>query len=123
MKYKKVHGVRMIEYEFTQLLRSKSEEKRLYIEVERVAKEEDVVKEPKDIYDALLASSAALKSNTYPDMSRVAAKPMSSKKGQWQFFWFDWNDWNPMKGTKGQMVTVLPNAKPVVENATEKISW
>jgi membrane-bound metal-dependent hydrolase YbcI (DUF457 family) len=123
MKYKKVHGVRMIEYEFTQLLRSRSQDKRLYIEVERLAKEDEVVKEPKDVYDALLASSAALGPKTYPDMSRVAAKPMASNKDQWKFFWFDWNDWNPMKGTKGQMVTILPDAKPIVENATEKISW
>jgi hypothetical protein len=123
MKYKKVHGVRMIEYQFTRLLLSKGGDERLYFEVERLAKEEEVEAEPKDIYDALLASSAALPSQGYADMSRVAAKPMSLKGDQWKFFWFDWNDWNPMKGTKGQMVTLLPGAKPVVESATEKISW
>ena len=123
MKYKKVHGVRMIEYEFTRLLRSRTKGERLYFEVERVAKEKEVVAQPKDIYAALLASSAALPPQVYPDMSRVAAKPIAAKKGHWRFFWFDWNDWNPMKGTKGQMVTVHPDAKPVVESAIEKIAW
>jgi len=123
MRNKKRHGVKMIEYIYTHLPISRNKQTRRYFEVDRLRPDGGNIKEPKDVYDAVVATSGAIKGKSYKDLSNVAVANLPSAQGQWRMFWFDWSNWNPVSGTKGQLVTFIPGSEPKVEVLTHRIAW
>jgi len=124
MKPTRLKEVNIVEYIHTKLPMRKDRPSRRYFEVDRLVPDGAGITEPKDVYEAVVASSAAVVSKGFENLSNVAAAPLESEKGQWKLFWFDWNDWSPMgKGTPGTVVRLSLGEGPVVESATLPISW
>jgi membrane-bound metal-dependent hydrolase YbcI (DUF457 family) len=121
MVKKKVHGTTLIEYILMKLPRSRAQPERRYFELDRLGGSD--IERPADVYEAAVASSAALASMDIKEVSNMAAAPLPSDEGSWKFFWFDWNGWNPMRGTPGTIVTVTPDGKLVTESGSRRISW
>jgi membrane-bound metal-dependent hydrolase YbcI (DUF457 family) len=123
MKKRDMAGVNIIEYDFTRLPRSRKQEHRTYLELDRLPTGGAIIDRPRDVYEAVLASSRALVPKGYANIANIGVKPLPSDNGEWRIFWFDWNDWNPVRGTPGTVVTVAPGRAPAAQGALEKISW
>jgi membrane-bound metal-dependent hydrolase YbcI (DUF457 family) len=124
MRKKEVKGVNIVEYLHTKLPVRKDRPSRQYFEVDRLLPDGAGISEPKDVYEAVVASSAAMASKGFENLSNVTAAPLESEKGQWKLFWFEWNDWNPVGGgTPGTLVTVGSGGKLLSESASRRISW
>ena len=111
----------VVEYLHTGILRSRAQKSRRYFELARPA--EPDVGVPKDVYEAVLATSRALPADIAPDLSSWAAMELPSREGEWSLFWFDWNGWTPVGRTPGLAVTLAPGRPPEARPASEKISW
>jgi membrane-bound metal-dependent hydrolase YbcI (DUF457 family) len=124
MKPTQLKGVNMVEYIHTKLPVGREQTGRRYFEVDRLVPDGAGIKEPRDIYEAVVATSGAVASKGFENISNVAAAPVDSKEGEWKLFWFDWNDWNPVgRGTPGTLVTLRPGGELSVEGETRPIRW
>jgi membrane-bound metal-dependent hydrolase YbcI (DUF457 family) len=121
MVKKEVFGTNLIEYILMKLPRSRAQPERRYFELDRLGGND--IGKPADVYEAAVASSAALASNDIKEASNMAAAPLPSDGGSWKFFWFDWNGWSPMRGTPGTIVTVAPDGRLDTERGSRRISW
>jgi membrane-bound metal-dependent hydrolase YbcI (DUF457 family) len=126
MKKRNVAGVNITEYDFTRLPRTRKQESRTYLELDRLPADGAGIDRPRDTYEAVLASSRALVPGGRPNIASPAnlgVKPLPSENGEWKLFWFDWNDWSPIQGTQGTVVTVVPGRAPAAQAASERINW
>lgn len=117
----RVRNATVVEYFHTSLLKSGAGGSRRYFELERTA--ESDFGPPKDIYEAVLASSKALAPNGINDLSSMAATQLPSNDGEWSIFWFDWNGWSPVGPTPGIAVTVSQDGALSVQPTTQRIRW
>ena len=118
-----VRGTGLAEYIRMKLPRSRMRPEPKYFELDRLGGES--IDRPADVYEAVVASSAALGPGGPRGPSAMAAAPLPSNKtaGEWKLFWFDWNDWNPVRGTPGTVVTVSPSGGVVTESGSHRITW
>ena len=123
MLRRRVDGVNIIEYFHTSLLVSRKKCTRRYFEVDRIPSGTGSGAGPKDVYEAVLASSQAIAPHGLTNLSSVAAAQLPSNEGEWSIFWFDWNNWNPVAGTPGIAVTLAPGKSYTAESVSRKISW
>jgi len=116
-----IRDAAVVEYLHTSLLRRGTASSRRYYEVARPAG--PGTEAPKDIYEAVLAGSAAVGRTGVSDLSTWAAMQLPSREGEWSLFWFDWNNWTPVGRTPGLAVTVAAGRPPAAQAASESIRW
>jgi len=117
----RVRDATVVEYFHASLLGSRAGGSRRYFELARPT--ETDFGPPRDIYEAVLASSRALPPNGIKDLSSMAATQLPSMEGEWSLFWFDWNGWIPVGPTPGIVVTVSPGSDLSVQPASQRIRW
>jgi len=117
----RVRDATVVEYFHASLLGSRAGGSRRYFELARPT--ETDFGPPRDIYEAVLASSRALPPNGIKDLSSMAATQLPSMEGEWSLFWFDWNGWSPVGPTPGIVVTVSPGSDLSVQPASQRIRW
>ena len=116
-----VRGATVVEYFHTSILKSRACGSRRYFELDKTSDKD--FGPPKDIYEAVLASSRALAQNGVKDLSSKAAMPLPSKEDEWNLFWFDWNGWSPVASTPGIAVTVSSEGSLSVQSSSQRIRW
>ena len=116
-----VGGATVAEYFHTSILKPGAGGSRKYYEVDRGPEAESG--RPKDVYEAVLASSRALAQNGISDLSTMAAMPLPSKGGEWSLFWFDWNGWSPVAPTPGLAVAVSGDGALSAQPSSQRIRW
>ena len=116
-----VRGATVVEYFHTSILKSRAGGSRRYFELDKTSDTD--FGPPKDIYEAVLASSRALAQNGVEDLSSKAAMPLPSKEDEWNLFWFDWNGWSPVASTPGIAVTVSSEGSLSVQSSSQRIRW
>ena len=121
MKARTIAGVKVREYSYTSLRRSKKAVGRGYFDVDGFAGTGPG--SPKDAYEVVLATSTVLKSNGFNDPENTSAIPTDLGNGSWDVFWFDWHNWNPMRETTGIKVRLTPGIAMSVTNASMKVRW
>lgn len=117
----RVGGATVTEYFHTSILRPGAGGSRKYYEVDRVPEAGPV--RPRDVSEAVLASSRALAQNGLSDLSNMAAMQLPSKEGEWSLFWFDWNGWSPVAPTPGLAVVVSGDGTLSVQPSSQRIRW